>query len=238
MIDLRNCNGLDFLKEIESGSIDLVLTDPPFQISKDSGMQRAIDNNDAQGLKISRTDFGEWDREFGIKDLIPYLKEYHRVLRPGGSCIVFYDLWKISHLKEALEVQKFSKLRLIEWLKTNPVPVNQSVTYLSNAREIALSCVKGSKAVFNSKYDNGLYQYPIYQDPHFARIHPTQKSLPMIRELIKKHSNPNDTVLDTFSGSGTTAIGCLLENRTFLGCELSEEYYEASIKRVEKYKNI
>lgn len=236
MITLKNCDGLELLKSIQSESIDLVLTDPPYQISKDSGMQKELDDGNVGNLKITQTDFGTWDREFSIDHLKPYLAEYKRVLRKGGSCIIFYDLWKISYLKEALDQFKFSKLRLIEWDKTNPVPVNQSATYLSNAREIAISCVKGGAATFNSKYDKGIYSYPIYQDPIVGRIHPTQKSLPMFRELIRKHSNPNDTILDTFSGSGTTAIGCLLEDRKFIGCEIDDKFHEDAMKRIEAYR--
>jgi DNA modification methylase len=236
MINLENRDGLEFLKTIQSGTVDLVLTDPPYQISKDSGMQNAINDGNQNNLKITQTDFGSWDREFSINHLEPYLAEFQRVLRKGGSCIIFYDLWKISYLKEALEKLKFSKLRFVEWVKTNPVPVNQSATYLSNAREIAISCVKGGSATFNSKYDKGIYSFPIYQDSLVGRIHPTQKSLPMIREMIQKHSNPGDLVIDTFSGSGTTAIGCLLENRKFNGCELDETFHDLSIKRIEKYK--
>lgn len=236
MINLENCDGLEFLKRIPSGTVDLVLTDPPYQISKDSGMQKEINDGNQGGLKITQTDFGSWDREFSIDQLQPYIAEYQRVLRKGGSCIIFYDLWKISYLKEALDKSKFSKLRLVEWDKTNPVPVNQSATYLSNAREIAISCVKGGGATFNSKYDKGIYSYPIYQDSLVGRIHPTQKSLPMIREMLRKHTNPGDMVIDTFTGSGTTAIGCLLEDRQFNGCELDKSYHDAAVKRVETYR--
>jgi len=236
MINLENCDGLEFLKRVPSGTVDLVLTDPPYQISKDSGMQKEINNGNQSDLRISQTDFGSWDREFSIENLKPYIDEYKRILRKGGSCIIFYDLWKLSYLKEALDQTQFTKIRLIEWNKTNPVPVNQSATYLSNSREIAISCVKGGRATFNSKYDNGVYSYPIYQDSLFGRIHPTQKSLPMIREMIQKHTNPGDMVIDTFSGSGTTAVGCLLEDRQFSGCELDKNYYESAVKRIEAYR--
>ena len=57
------------------------------------------------------------------------------------------------------------------------------------------------------------------------RFHPTQKNLMLFEELINKHSNPNDIVLDTFLGGGTTAIACKNTNRRFKGCEINEEYY-------------
>ena len=117
----------------------------------------------------------------------------------------FFDLWKIETLSNLLEEVNFSKLRFIEWLKTNPVPVNQKSTYLSNAREIAISCVKGSKATFNSKYDKGVYEYPIYSGKD--RFHPTQKSLPLFEELIKKHSNED---LEIKSGYGSMLRSVLI----------------------------
>ena len=109
------------------------------------------------------------------------LREFYRVLKPGGSCIVFFDFWKMESLKNMLEDCKFSKLRLIEWVKTNPMPTNQYATYLNGAREMAISCVKGSKATFNSKYDKGIYNYPIYQGKKGVdRIHPNTKIIGIV----------------------------------------------------------
>ena len=124
---------------------------------------------------------------------------------------------------------------MAEWLKTNPVPINSKINYLTNSREIALVGVKGSKPTFNSSYDNGLYEYPICRDK--GRFHPTQKPIKLIEELILKHSNEGDLVLDCFSGSGTTAVACMNTGRTFLGCELDKEYYNKSLKRIERSKN-
>lgn len=95
--------------------------------------------------------------------------------------------------------------------------------FLTNCREIALVGVKGGNPTFNSKYDNGIYMFPLQGGK--TRFHPTQKSLNLFEELIKKHSNEGDTVLDTFLGSGTTATACKKLKRKFKGCEISKEYY-------------
>ena len=79
-----------------------------------------------------------------------------------------------------------------------------------------------------------MYKYPIYAGKD--RFHPTQKSLPMFEELIRKHSNEGDLVLDCFLGSGTTAVAALNTDRKFVGCELSEEYYIKSLERLQHYK--
>jgi len=227
----------ELLSTIENNSIDLVLTDPPYIISKQSGMQSYRDSlehggtvNEKYGKKFAvTTEFGQWDTDYAIDDLEKAITEFYRILRPGGSCIIFFDLWKIETLKGLLS--KFSKHRLIEWVKTNPMPVNQSATYLSNAREMAVSCVKGGKATFNSKYDKGIYDYPIYGGKD--RCHPTQKSLPLFEALITKHSNAGDVVVDPYAGSGTTALAARNTNRIYICGEPDAEYYARAKTRLD-----
>ena len=232
---------LELLSTIENNSVHLVLTDPPYIISRKSGMQSYKDSLEKGGKVDEKfgkkyaitTEFGEWDSSFTIDDLEKAINEFYRILRPGGSCIIFFDVWKIETLTNLLS--KFSKHRFVEWIKTNPMPVNQYATYLSNAREIAISCVKGGKATFNSKYDNGIYDYPIYGGKD--RFHPTQKSLPMFEELIKKHSNEGDTIVDPYAGSGTTALAAKNTNRLYLCCEPSDEYFQKGYNRVNNLTN-
>lgn len=240
--EFSNKNGTELLKELENDSIDLILTDPPYIISKKSGMD-SLFNSDITSEKYGnkyaiQTDYGQWDSEFTIEDLNIFLKEYYRVLKKEGTIIIFFDLWKIESLKKLLEDNKFKKIRFIEWIKTNPVPINQKVAYLSNSREVALFATKGSGNTFNSKYDNGIYMYPIYQgNRKIDRIHPTQKSLELFQDIIKKHTNEGDVVLDTFGGSATTYIASLKENRKCVSCELNEDYYKKSLNRIDYHFN-
>jgi len=176
------------------------------------------------------TDYGDWDSQFTMESLEEFIKLYYKKLKNGGTCIIFFDLWKISFLKELLEKHKFKQLRMIEWIKTNPQPLNSSTNYLTNCREIAIVCVKGSKPTFNSKYDNGIYYHPLQGGKD--RFHPTQKSLDLFKTLMEKHSNEGDTVLDTFLGSGTTAVACKEMKRRCIGCEVSEEFFEKLQKRL------
>lgn len=226
---IQNTDALSFLKQLKDNSVDLILTDPPYGISRETGFKSCI--NGVDRFKISY-DFGEWDHDIPYEYMEQVFNEYYRVLKPHGTCIVFYDLWKITTLKDMLERSKFKQIRLIEWLKTNPVPINSKRNYLTNSREIALSCVKKSKPTFNSSYDNGVYKYPICQDK--GRFHPTQKPIKLLKDLILKHSNKNELVLDTFAGSFSCKFACDETNRRFIGCEVSEEYYN---KAIEKYHN-
>lgn len=226
MVILEHKSCFDFLKEIEDESVSLVLIDPPYEISRETGFKKG---GGVDRLRISM-DFGDWDKEFKNLDIV--IKECYRVLKKGGTLICFYDIWKISTLYDYFNAAKFKQIRFIEWLKTNPVPINSKVNYLTNSREIAVVGVKIGKPVFHSEYDVGLYKYPICRDK--GRFHPTQKPLNLIMDIIEKHTNPGDIVLDCFSGSGTTAVSCIRLNRSFIGCEIDDIYYKKSKERIDK----
>ena len=269
---IKNMDGIKFLEEIKDNSIDLILTDPPYIISRESGMDthyNKVKENEKNNIELIkteedwekykidknlkddkkkdnfmkygtiygkkycvRTDYGEWDNNFTVEVLEKYIEQYYKKLRKGGTLIIFFDLWKIGELKTLMEKYKFKQIRFIEWLKTNPQPINSKVNYLTNCREIALVGIKDVKPTFNSSYDKGLYEFPLQGGKN--RFHPTQKSVDLFEQLIKKHSNENDIVMDTFLGGGTTAIAAKNTNRKFKGCEIEKEYYDKFTKIFEE----
>ena len=187
------------------GGIILFLCLRTYYISETFHLKCVISSVDGKKYCV-KTDYGNWDSDFTMEILEQFISEYYKKLKKGGTLIMFFDLWKITDLKYLLEKYKFKQIRFIEWIKTNPQPLNSSVNYLTNCREIALIGIKGSKPIFNSKYDNGIYMFPLQGGKN--RFHPTQKSLLLFEELIKKHSNENDVILDTFSGGGTSLFSC------------------------------
>lgn len=228
-VTLVNSSCFDFLATLGSNSVDLVCIDPPYEVSRETGFANgAPTGRDVDRFRVSM-DFGHWDAE-GFVGLGEVIRECYRVLRRGGTLVCFYDLWKITTLRDYLEDARFKQIRLIEWMKTNPVPLNSKKNYLTNAREIAVSGVKVGKPTFHSEYDNGVYEFPICHDR--GRFHPTQKPLALIEALIEKHSDEGDLVVDCFSGSGTCALAAARTGRRFAGCELSAEYWEKSVARL------
>ena len=217
-----------FLDNTKEGSVDLVLTDPPYAISRDTGF--ANGKPKVKRFAVSM-DFGPWDHQ--EIDLEALATRAYRVLRDGGTVIIWYDLWKITPLRDALDKAGFRMLRTIVWQKTNPVPLNSQRTYLSNSREIAIVGVKGSNPTFNSKYDIGVYEMPIPRH-NGRRIHPTQKSLDLFRDIVEKHSLEGDLICDPFLGSGTTAIASLLLKRKFCGCDIDGTYVDLTKERIER----
>jgi site-specific DNA-methyltransferase (adenine-specific) len=251
----------------------LILTDPPYIISRESGMNThynnvkskedenieyiksvddwnkykesndiADDSNKENYMKYGtiygkkycvKTDFGEWDSSFTMETLETFIGEFYKKLRKGGTLILFFDLWKIESLRVILEKHRFKQIRMIEWIKTNPQPLNSKINYLTNCREIALTCVKGSKPTFNAEYHTGIFEFPLQGGKN--RFHPTQKSLKLFEKLIEVHSNENDVVLDTFLGSGTTLFACKNMNRSFKGCEMNSEYTDNIQARLNRF---
>ncbi len=232
-------DALSFVKKLEKASVNLVLTDPPYAVSRKTNFQSGpLTGDDRDRFRVNY-EFGEWDEvdEPYFREL---LKEYYRVLPKGGTVVMFYDLWKIQELREWMEDAGFKMIRFAEWVKTNPVPINRKRTYLSNAREAMVICVKGGSPTYNmhwldetgkySDQDKAIFNYPICHDT--GRFHTTQKPLALIKELVQIHSNEGDVVMDTFLGSGTTAVAGNALGRTTIGCELSDEYYGKMLETV------
>ena len=260
-MNIQHREGIDYItNEVKDCSVDLIIADPPYITSRDSGMNDLYDSIQNKSCSKTKdewkewsskqsenfspkqrenylkygtiygkkyavcTQYGDWDANFTLAELETFIDIFYKKLRNGGTCIIFFDLWKISELKALLEKYRFKQIRLIEWIKTNPQPLNSKRNYLTNCREIALLGVKKSKPTFNSKYDNGIYYHPIQGGK--SRCHPTQKSFKLIKELIEKHSNQGDLVVDPFLGSGTTAYACKELGRSFSGCEVNKEYFD------------
>jgi site-specific DNA-methyltransferase (adenine-specific) len=227
-----NGDCLQELIKIESNSIDLILTDPPYLISRNSGFKRSSENtNDLLKLKYGKIsiDFGDWDKVEIDWNLL--FQEYYRILKKGGTVIFFFDILKSNLIKQVAELNKFKQPRIGQWLKTNPVPINSKNNYLSNSGEYFFSFVKGGKPKFNSVYDNGIYKYPLCHGKQRLE-HPTQKPLDLIKDLVKKHSNEGDLVLDTFAGTFTVHNACDDLGRECISIEKDKVYFNIGKNRI------
>ncbi len=226
-MEIKNQDCFKFL-ENNNQEIDLILTDPPYAISRSTGFS-AVKNGEKR-FAVSM-DFGEWDQD--EIDLERFCKLAYNNLKKHGTAIIFYDLWKVTKLADAMKKAGFVQLRFIEWLKTNPVPLNSKINYLTNSREIAIVGVKVSKPTFHGEYHNGIFKYPIPNGrKEDKRLHPTQKPLKLFEELMNLHSNEGDLVCDPFLGSGTTAVASLRHERNFIGCEKNKLYYTSALNRI------
>jgi site-specific DNA-methyltransferase (adenine-specific) len=233
-LKFENADACYFLPQLDSNICKLVLTDPPYLVSRKTGFS-SIGGKGVDRFRVSM-DFGDWDKitngeHVGL--LTTVFKECYRVIGNGGIIIVFYDIWKLESLVNILKSVGFTMFRFVEWVKTNPVPLNSRVLYLSNAREAAVVAVKGCKPLFKSSYHNGIFSMPIHRDGG-KRLHPTQKPLSLMKQLIEIHTNKGDIVVDPFSGSGTTLLAALQLDRLAYGCEIDKIYFDKAMNRIRK----
>ena len=201
---------LEGMKAIPSGSIDLVLTDIPYnKVNRESNGLRNLDKESADVGNFSLTEL--------TKSICDKTK---------GSVYMFCGTEQVSDIRRTM-IECGLSTRLLIWEKTNPSPMNGDKIWLSGIE----CCVFGKKsgATFNEFCQNTVFRYPSGE----RDIHPTQKPVKMFRRFVLASSNEGDTVLDPFMGSGTTAIACIKEKRHFVGFELNKEYYEKACKRIQ-----
>ena len=231
-IQLEVRDALSLCTSLKKKSVDLILTDFPYQVAKPALDGIPIGEYPVQQSRMN-TKTAPWDLQFELTEEL--LDEFHSILRPGGTLIAFYDIWKFETLRSLLRRVCFKSLRLIVWSKTNGVPVCNFTHYRKNSKEFAVVAIKGKNPTFHSAYDSGIYVYPHQNRSSIGVEHPTMKNLDMHCELLKKHTNEGDLVVDPFLGSGITAFACLLEGRRCIGGDIEESYVRAAEANLERF---
>lgn len=204
-----------------------IITDPPYNISHE---------NNFNTLKCPRqgVDFGEWDKNF---DLFSWIPKYEKILDKNGSMIIFCSYRYISFIIKTMEESNLEVKDVLVWKKLNPMPRNIERRYVQDMEFAIWGVKKGAKWVFNKDkkkpYMRSMFETSTVSGNERTR-HPTQKSLQLMQDIIKIHTNENDIVIDPFMGSGTTGLACLNLNRKFIGIELDKNYFNLSVERLNK----
>lgn len=230
---------LEVLKGVESNSVDLILADPPYNISKENDRRDRSKLNSPimRRKKELNYDFGEWDnmdRESFLVFSDNWLKECCRVLRDGGTIISFFSKEDISYLGWKAKEFDIRTRTVISWHKTNPVPSFRKVNYLSACEFIWVGS-KGKKAwTFNFQQQKQMHNFfeTGNSSGYGVTSHPTEKPETLIKWLLTIHTNEGDLVLDPFLGSGTTAVACKELGRNYIGIELNPEYVKIAEGRL------
>ena len=207
------------LKE-KNKMVDAIITDPPYNVSRKSNFHTM----GRQGV-----DFGGWDKVF---DQISWIKPALEILKKGGNIVIFNDWKNMSYLKDELENNNCLIKEIIVWKKPNPMPRNRDRLYVTTC-EFAIWATKGKGWTFNRQrdtYENAIFEYPSVHSS--KRIHPTQKPIELMEDIIKIHTNENDLVFDPFGGSFTTAVACKNLNRQFICCDIDSTYVEKGKERL------
>lgn len=217
-IHLGDC--VEVMGRMPNESIDLILTDPPYNASNSKIVCEEKSFNAVNE---------DWDKDF---DATAFLDMAYDKLKPNGSMLVF-----CSHhtLGQYLSWGKMKIQQIIHWVKTNPFPAIAKV-YTPNV-EYCVWFVKGSPYTFNKKFaGQNIITTAICGGQERLGTHPTQKPIELWSKLLSVHSNEGDIVLDCFSGSGTNAIACHRMHRRFICIEMDPKYHEISCERLRAEK--
>ena len=234
---LGNC--IEAMKELENNSIDAVITDPPYNISKlnDQRDRSKLASPIMRRKKVLNYDFGSWDN-MGRQEFLDFTELWYtecaRVLKNGGAFISFFNKEDISYLGWIGKERNIRTRTILSWHKTNPVPSFRKVNYLSACEFIWVGS-KGEKSwTFNFSQQKLMHNF--FETPNSSSYgvtdHPTEKPSKLIKWMLEIHTNEGDTVLDPFMGSGTTGVACKELGREFIGIEISPVYMAIAKKRI------
>lgn len=231
-IDKIYCEAcLEGMKGIPDGSVDCIVTDPPYVLENQGGgfWSKAADGNhyNARGTRKGMEKL--CDIKDGFDNAI--LDEMCRVLKKI-NIYIFCSQKQIQRYLEYFVNGKGCNWNLISWHKTNPIPACGN-KYLNDTEYIMFFREKGVKLYGSYETKRTFYTTLRNQEDNVRYHHPTVKPCDIVRNFVVNSSREGDTILDPFLGSGTTAVACIREKRHFVGFELNEEYYEMACKRID-----
>jgi adenine-specific DNA-methyltransferase len=205
--------------KIETGSIDCIITDPPYGVDYGTGSGRGGSNDD----------FGD-DPVETLALLRSITIELRRVLKPSGHVYAFFstNLWAetINIWKAAgFDVQNQPCI----WVKPgNATGVGDWDHHFAGAYEPFLFATNDTRRLAFKRKNVFTYE----ADSPQSRHHPTQKPVELLRELIQLSTSPNDIILDPFAGSGSTLVAASQLRRKFVGIELNNHFHKIALKRL------
>ena len=214
------------IKELPNNSVDLILTDPPYNLSEYSTGNMKFD-----WRSDINNDIAHWDKGF---DPAIYKDEFLRVLKPTGNIFAFCSYNLIGRWHEVFD-PLFDTFQFFVWHKTNPTPKFRKAGFLNSCELIVCMWNKGHTWNFLSQKEmHNFFESPICMGKERVKNpkHPTQKPLKLLKHIIKIASNEGDVVFDPFMGVGSTGVAALEMNRKFIGIEIDEEYFKAAEKRI------
>lgn len=219
--EIINGNCVDVLMKMESCSVDLVLTDPPYGIDVDNA-------HTFKRMTYKDTNFEDSDFEtFDLLDKV--FKELYRVLKMDRHMYVFFAIDKYAQILKLLTKHGFEvhPIPLI-WDKGSGSYPSQMTSYV-HSYEPFLHCFKGNRKLNGTPKD----VFQVKRVPPGSKIHPTQKPTELLRDLIGFSTTLGELVLDPFAGSGATIVAAKETQRRAIGVELDPVYYAKIVARLE-----
>ena len=223
---LYNVDCIELMKKMESESIDLIVTDPPYKTTKrggtgnSGGMCKKKEFNDGKG--------GFKHNDVPIKVFVP---ELYRVLKEGSHCYIMTNHVNLQEMLNTCTESGFHFIKCLIWDKGNKI---MGQCYMSQF-EYILFLRKGKHKKINNCGTSDILSIPNKKtkDENGKNLHDTEKPVNLMKILVENSSNESDLVLDPFMGIGSTGVACLNTNRRFIGIELDEKYFNIAKERLE-----
>ena len=225
---------LDEMKNIKTSSVDLILTDPPFNLGlfmkqRGTNLSKLRDNH-FSGSNWDNLPYEDW--EYLIAE---FIKESSRVLKKAGALLIFSSILKVETIVRICQENKFYYKTTGIWHKTNPLPRNMNLHFVNSTESWIYFVLDSKTGTFNN---NDKLIHDFYESSNTSNKekkhgkHPTQKPLEIMEHFVSILSNEKDLVLDPFMGSGSTGVAAKNLNRKFLGIELDKKYFNIAEKRI------
>lgn len=222
---IYNKDCLEGLKEIPDNSIDLIITDPPYELDSNGGGHSKLLKNRAEKLANSLSEIRD-----GF-DVETHLNEWQRVCKKVNF-FIFCSNKQITKLMQWGESRGFVTTLLV-WHKTNATPFCNG-TWQSDLEFVVHIREPGATFKGGVKLKSKCYRSGIKQSEYG---HPTEKPIMILHKYLEIGSEEKDIILDPFAGSGSIAEACLNKDRHFIGFEISEEYHKMCMERIKKNNN-
>ena len=222
--DLWNGNAVELLKTIQSETIDLIVTDPPYKIITGG------DSNGKNSIRPKGILSGNRELMKFIPKFSEWLPECYRVLKNGTHAYFMVNSTNLTEMLVEVEKAGFKIHNILIWKKNNCTP---SQFYMKNC-EYIIFCRKGKAKYINNM--GGSKTVHDFNNIIGNKVHPTEKPVELMSIYVENSSNENDLVLDPFMGSGSTGIACLKLNRKFIGIEIDTNYFDIAQNRLMETK--
>ncbi len=250
---LYNDDSLELMSRFPDNYLDMVFADPPYMLSNDGFS--------CQNGRMVSVNKGKWDKSKGFNEDLEFhetwIKECKRVLKPEGTIWIsgtYHSIYQCGFLVQKLG---YHILNDIAWFKPNASP-NLSCRFFTASHETVIWARKDKKAKHYFDYEamkNGSFPEDSIKKPGLQMRsvwsiatpspsekvfgkHPTQKSLSLLKRIVKASTKPGDIIFDPFNGGGTTGIAAaMIGDRKYIGCDLNSDYIALTIKRYEAIKN-
>lgn len=236
---LINGDTLKVLKRIPEKSVDMIFSDPPYFLSNDG-----ITCSNGKMVSVNK---GEWDKSRGFKEDVTFHKKWikacDRVLKDDGTIWISGTYHCIHQIAYVLLEMGYYIINEVTWYKPNAAP-NLGCRCLTASHETLLWAKKCKTARHTFNYqlakelNEGKQMRSLWQisttpkkEKEFGK-HPTQKPIKLLDRIIKISTNEGDTILDPFCGSSTTGVAAIMNDRKYIGIDISNEYLELSKNRI------